>query len=279
MGDYQVTTTVFSAASSTATPTETPTATATPTPTATISATSTASSTVTPTPTAIVTVTAAPTPSSTVTATPSSAACGNGVREPGEECDDGNLVSGDGCSVTCTLEPCGLGPETGCRAPASAKGRLRIKVNARDAGKNQLQWRWGNGAATTKAEFGDPTNAEHYALCLYDAGVLVSSTRIEAGGVCGRKACWKEHARSFQFNGKGLTPDGAAQLVLRAGATGKAQVQFTGRGAHLGLPKLGAFTGPIDVQLKQASEAVCWGATFRPPFTKNDGEIFRDKSD
>jgi len=30
--------------------------------------------------------------------------CGNGMQEPGEECDDGNTVSGDGCSSTCRLE-------------------------------------------------------------------------------------------------------------------------------------------------------------------------------
>jgi cysteine-rich repeat protein len=29
-------------------------------------------------------------------------ACGNGVLEPGEQCDDGNLDDGDGCSSTCT---------------------------------------------------------------------------------------------------------------------------------------------------------------------------------
>lgn len=30
--------------------------------------------------------------------------CGNGVKESGEQCDDGNLVSGDMCSATCTIE-------------------------------------------------------------------------------------------------------------------------------------------------------------------------------
>lgn len=30
--------------------------------------------------------------------------CGNGVTEPGEQCDDGNVVDGDGCSAQCTLE-------------------------------------------------------------------------------------------------------------------------------------------------------------------------------
>jgi cysteine-rich repeat protein len=30
--------------------------------------------------------------------------CGNGMQEAGEDCDDGNLVDGDGCSPTCTRE-------------------------------------------------------------------------------------------------------------------------------------------------------------------------------
>jgi cysteine-rich repeat protein len=43
--------------------------------------------------------------------------CGNGTQEAGEECDDGNNVSGDGCSATCQNEGgpvCGNGTqETG----------------------------------------------------------------------------------------------------------------------------------------------------------------------
>src|SRR5580765_6625819 len=30
--------------------------------------------------------------------------CGNGALEPGEECDDGNVVSRDGCSRSCQIE-------------------------------------------------------------------------------------------------------------------------------------------------------------------------------
>jgi cysteine-rich repeat protein len=35
--------------------------------------------------------------------------CGNGILEPGEDCDDANIVSGDGCSSSCHLESCGDG--------------------------------------------------------------------------------------------------------------------------------------------------------------------------
>ena len=44
--------------------------------------------------------------------------CGNDILEPGEECDDGNVVSGDGCSSICLIESpqepvCGNGVKEG----------------------------------------------------------------------------------------------------------------------------------------------------------------------
>ena len=42
------------------------------------------------------------------------AACGDGVLDLGEQCDDGNLIDGDCCSSTCQLET----TDTVCRAAA-----------------------------------------------------------------------------------------------------------------------------------------------------------------
>ncbi len=39
--------------------------------------------------------------------------CGNGIVAPGEGCDDGNLASGDGCDANCTVTACGNGIRTG----------------------------------------------------------------------------------------------------------------------------------------------------------------------
>ena len=33
--------------------------------------------------------------------------CGDGNLDPGEECDDGGTVNGDGCSSNCVIEFCG----------------------------------------------------------------------------------------------------------------------------------------------------------------------------
>jgi cysteine-rich repeat protein len=35
--------------------------------------------------------------------------CGNGIIDPGEECDDGNTLGGDGCDPNCQIETCGNG--------------------------------------------------------------------------------------------------------------------------------------------------------------------------
>ena len=44
---------------------------------------------------------------------PNSTACGDGFHDPGEQCDDGNRIGGDGCDPTCAFE-CGNGqPDPG----------------------------------------------------------------------------------------------------------------------------------------------------------------------
>lgn len=35
--------------------------------------------------------------------------CGDGILDPGEECDDGNNINGDGCDANCTIEDQGEG--------------------------------------------------------------------------------------------------------------------------------------------------------------------------
>jgi len=35
---------------------------------------------------------------------PPVAVCGNGAREGIEQCDDGNIMNGDGCSFACQIE-------------------------------------------------------------------------------------------------------------------------------------------------------------------------------
>lgn len=56
------------------------------------------------------------------------AICGNGVTDAGEQCDDGNTTSGDGCSATCTIEAaCGDADLSG---KVQASDALRILRHA-----------------------------------------------------------------------------------------------------------------------------------------------------
>lgn len=73
-----------------------------------------------------------------VTVTP--AKCGNKILDGAEECDDGNAVSGDGCTSTCKLEPIPAGLDTcpGVNLPlvAAAGGTYTAVVTSSTATLN-----------------------------------------------------------------------------------------------------------------------------------------------
>jgi len=83
--------------------------------------------------------------------------CGNGIVEPGEQCDDGNLVDGDGCSSTCQVEPrCANGVVEageqcddgnvvngdGCSASCQLEGCTAGLTGTWDGGPFGIQFRW-----------------------------------------------------------------------------------------------------------------------------------------
>ena len=140
-----------------------------------------------------------------------------------------------------------------------------------------MSWTWGKGAATSKDEFGDPTSTDGYALCVYDAGALVSTSPVI--GSCPRKPCWTDKPTGFVFANKSLQPSGVKSLKLVAGPDGVANEKFSGKGAGLALPDPGSLTGPIDVQLRRTGgAALCWGARFDAPFSRQTSELLKAKS-
>lgn len=206
-------------------------------------------------------------------------ACGDGEIDPGEECDDGNRVDGDGCTAGCLLGPCTKTPAVGCQPAASKKGALTLRAKPGVPAKNALAWKWSKGPAIAKTDFGDPLASDAYHLCVYDAGTLVAATRAEAGGTCGKKPCWKSTKSGYAFADKELTPAGVASLGLKSGAVGKGVLQLRAKGASLRLPPLDGLGGPVLVQLLRGSGGACWSTTFSAPFKKRDAKTFRDASD
>ncbi len=86
-------------------PSATPSPLASPTPSETLTPTPSETPSPTPTPSETPTPTPSETPSPTPTETPTpTAICGNGIIEAEEQCDDSNLVDGDGCNSVCLKE-------------------------------------------------------------------------------------------------------------------------------------------------------------------------------
>jgi hypothetical protein len=258
-----ITATPVATATTTATPIP-PTPTETTTPTATATVTATPTETATPTVTATATVTATPTetpvPTATVTAT-------------------ATIIDPTPTETPTPAAPlCAASPEV-CRTPIlSGKAFLALTDKSPDE-KDQLQWKWAAGSATTKSEFGDPVSTDDYVLCLYDGSGLVATLTAPAGDVCPTKPCWVSKPKGFQYKDKEASPDGITQLQLSEGADGKAKIQVKGKGLNLPMPSLTGLMSPVTVQLKPASGAVCFGATYSFPPLLPGATSLKDKAD
>jgi cysteine-rich repeat protein len=182
--------------------------------------------------------------------------CGNGAVDPGEGCDDGNSESGDGCAIDCRVETCTPVPRAGCRV-SRTPSRSTLKLRDRPgADHDDLGWRWKAGAATTPADFGQPTS--DIALCFYagDGAVPLLEAAVPAGGTCGARPCWRPTAKGFAYTNKAGTPQGVASIALVSGVDGKAKITVKGKGALLSLPAP-PFDLPLRVQL-QIENGACF---------------------
>ena len=76
--------------------------------------------------------------------------CGDGILDPGEECDDGNTNDGDGCSSDCqSSEVCGngvldsdLGPDADSDWVVTMVGRDRMRWDGTVGGAAEQQSQW-----------------------------------------------------------------------------------------------------------------------------------------
>lgn len=184
------------------------------------------------------------------------------------------LRNDDVVSPLCPASP------ASCRTPiASGKSSLLIRNKTPDKG-DQILWKWTKGAATTKAELGDPLGSDDYALCVYDGTNAIASVVANAGGLCGTRPCWKEKRTGFGYTNRATSDSGAKVVNLKEGlAPGKASISFQGAGVKLQVPDLTTITGPVTVQLHRSGGAPCFAATFSAPFLFKDASQLKDRSE
>jgi uncharacterized delta-60 repeat protein len=191
-------------------------------------------------------------------------ACGNGIVEPGESCDDGNLLADDCCSPSCERPSC------------RAAGKSFVLITGDGTGpKDKLIWKWLKGDATSVTELGDPTSTTNYTLCLYAGADPPRTVAIPA-----QSTKWTPIGTSgFRYVDPTASSDGVSKAMLKSGAAGKAKALVKAKGSTLPdgiLPIAGL---PLVVQLINSDTGACFVTTIdTADVTKNTSSQFKAKS-
>lgn len=103
--------------------------------------------------------------------------CGDGTINTYEECDDGNTVSGDGCTANCTIEFCGDGIVNNNEQCDNGNDTVTVITNTTNgtnfttAGCTNCTLNCGNGVQDTGEECDDGNTVDGDgcgANCLYE---------------------------------------------------------------------------------------------------------------
>ena len=175
----------------------------------------------------------------------------------------------DACETCDDVQGCIAAPATGCRLSTDPRA---TRLHLRDDTPDLVEFIWKRGAATTKADFGNPVMAggTSYQLCIYDQAGGSTSVLLSAAAppddLCNAKhpkPCWKETGHGFTYLDRDLTPDGLFKITLKEGVDGAAKITVKGKGDNLGITdaRLHAIQTPVTVQVRN-SAGVCWEATY-----------------
>jgi cysteine-rich repeat protein len=203
--------------------------------------------------------------------------CGDSQIGLSEDCDDGNVASGDCCDALCNFEDlgspcaddgslctidecdgagtCGHAPPNTCKQ--AAKSILVIKDKMPDT-KDKLVYKWLKGEATLQNEFGSPTTTTNYSLCLY-----TGSTTFELKIPPGAPPVWKPiSTKGYKYKDKTGASDGVQKVILKGNPNpGKSKAIVKAKGINM--PTITPpFTLPVTVQLVNDSTAACFESTF-----------------
>ena len=155
-----------------------------------------------------------------------------------------------------TPDICQPMPQAGCRS--ALKTRLRIHDDDVD-GKDTLVWQWVKGTATAAADFGAPTSATRYSLCLYKGALpsLAGELALPPGDR------WTPLTdKGFRYVDAAGSPHGVRRGTLKGGDQDKAMIIVKARGAGLPDGWLPIATTPVVAQLIRADVSTCWQGTY-----------------
>jgi Tol biopolymer transport system component len=176
----------------------------------------------------------------------------------------------DRIGIACQLG-CPRVPLSDCAEADAGKARLALDV-ARHAG-HPLVWKWRESHAAPQ-DFGDPTDGDAYALCLYDVSDP-NHARLRLGLSVPPGGRWASKAGRFSYAGKRVS---SGVTSVKLGKSGHAsQIVVKGKGADLirGALPLGA---PVTAQLVNLGAGLCWEASYTHP-RRSDGQGFLATND
>ena len=130
-------------------------------------------------------------------------ACGNGVLTAGEQCDDGNLLDGDGCDFDCTPTACGNGVVT--TGEECDDGN---EVNGDECDNNCTAPRCGNGVASPgeQCDDGNATNGDgcddNCTISACGNGIVTAGEQCDDGNAIDGDGC--DHDCTYTGCGNGI---------------------------------------------------------------------------
>jgi Thrombospondin type 3 repeat len=220
-------------------------------------------------------------------------ACGDGLVNLGEQCDDANIVDGDCCSSTCAFEPAGSAcpaggtpctintcdgagtcvntPPSGCDSPG--KSILLLQNKSNDA-KDRLLFKWNKGPQLEQGDFGDPLHMADYALCLYTGPQHAPLTHATVPADAGK---WSPLAdRGYRYKDGSGSAAGITKVLLKGGEAGRSRAQMKGKGVNLPDPSFTNLPLPVTAQLVNNQTNTCLEATYQAAdVKKNDAGRFK----